>query len=190
MPQIFKLPQIVKCRIFFRCRRTRNAKFETRNPKRETRNADDAADFLDAADLYFASAYFFKMPHIFVNAADFFKCRRFSFCFGRFSFGLFFSETDLRLVPQMTSKRLQRIDLVRHRRGSSAVLCLRDHCMVKCKRPDGHDLPIFWNDIEKSAPRTRAQTSTRPLLICEVRQHHSTMCRWLRMPLLQLHGTS
>lgn len=143
MPQIFKLPQIVKCRIFFRCRRTRNAKFETRNPKRETRNADDAADFLDAADLYFASAYFFKMPHIFVNAADFFKCRRFSFCFGRFSFGLFFSETDLRLVPQMTSKRLQRIDLVRHRRGSSAVLCLRGHCMVKCRRPDGHDLPIF-----------------------------------------------
>lgn len=136
MPQIFKLPQIVKCRIFFRCRRTRNAKFETRNPKRETRNADDAADFLDAADLYFAS-------HIFSKCRRFFKCRRFSFCFGRFSFGLFFSETDLRLVPQMTSKRLQRIDLVRHRRGSSAVLCLRDHCMVKCKRPDGHDLPIF-----------------------------------------------
>lgn len=79
MPQIFKLPQIVKCRIFFRCRRTRNAKFETRNPKRETRNADDAADFLDAADLYFASAYFFKMPHIFVNAADFFNAAGFHF---------------------------------------------------------------------------------------------------------------
>ena len=126
---------------------------------------------------------FFKMPHIFVNAADFFKCRRFSFCFGRFSFGLFFSETDLRLVPQMTSKRLQRSDLVRHRRPvGSFVFTIY--------------ATIAWSDakedtvvLSKSATRRLGQTSRRQLLMCEVGRHHSKKSRIFRMPLLQLlHG--